>query len=62
MFLAVTETDVGARTVSAWRTEAEFRESLASTLGPDLATVGLEARDVSVVPALSMAIPGAHAR
>jgi hypothetical protein len=61
MFIAITEADDGARSVSAWRTEDDFREVLESTLGPDLASVGLLVGDIRVRPAVSMAIPGAHA-
>jgi hypothetical protein len=61
MFLAIAENGEGARAVSAWRTEDGFREVLEKMLGPDLASVGLQVTDLRVTPALSMAIPGAHA-
>lgn len=58
MFIAATTADSGFRFVSVWRTEADFRSVLAEMLGPDLATVGLQATDIEVSPVLSMAIPG----
>ena len=61
MFLAVTQADDGARVVSAWRTEGEFLRVLEAALAPDLALAGLEASDLSVSAAMSMAFPGAKA-
>jgi hypothetical protein len=60
MFMAVTAEGSGFRVVSAWRTEASFRTVLETMLGPDLASVGLAADEITTSPALSMAIPGAH--
>ena len=61
MFLAATLGDAGLRIVAAWRTEAEFRKVLDTMLEPDFGSVGLEVHVESVAPAVSMAIPGAHA-
>jgi hypothetical protein len=61
MFFAVTPTESGFRCVTAWRTEADFRAVLDTMLGPDLSSVGLATDAVTVTPAVSMAIPGAHA-
>ena len=60
MFFATTATESGFRCISAWRTEAAFHAVLETMLGPDLCAVGLTATGISVSPALSMAIPGAH--
>lgn len=60
MFFATTPTASGFRCVTAWRTEASFHAVLDTMLGPDLATVGLTAADITVSTAVSMAIPGAH--
>lgn len=59
LFLAVTRTPVGVTTVSAWRTEREFRRALEEMLGPDLEAVGLRVGRTTVSEAVSMAIPGA---
>ena len=59
-FMAVIAADTGFRFVSAWRSEEGFREVLDTLLAQDLTAVGLEAADVQVAPAVSMAIPGPH--
>lgn len=62
LFFAVTRTPDGAATVSAWRTEHDFRRTLEEMLGPDLETAGLSLARVTVGEAVSMAIPGAMPR
>lgn len=62
MFVAVTSADGGYRSLSAWRTEQDFRSVHDAMLGPDLASAGLTVEGVSVTPIVSMALPGAHAR
>lgn len=62
MFVAITPTDRGYRSVSAWRTEQDFRSVHDAMLAPDLSSAGLSVEDVSVAPIVSMAIPGTHAR
>ena len=61
MFLAATHDEAGLRIVAAWRTEAEFQQVLTTMMRPDFASVGLEVSVERVQPAVSMAIPGAHA-
>ena len=60
LFFAVVPSDDGVRVSSAWRREADFRGVHDTMLGPDLASVGLEAADVRISTVLSMSIPGAH--
>ncbi len=63
LFLAVTRTpDGGVTTVSAWRTEHDFRRALEEMLVPDLDAVGLRVGRLTVSEAVSMAIPGALPR
>lgn len=60
LFIVATAVDSGFRFVSAWRTEAEFRAVVQDMLGPDLASVGLNATNIEIAPVVSMAIPGAR--
>ncbi|MGH3116273.1 MAG: hypothetical protein ACRDQ2_04040, partial [Gaiellales bacterium] len=60
LFIAASAVDSGFRFVSAWRTEAEFRAVVQDMLGPDLASVGLNATNIEIAPVVSMAIPGAR--
>ncbi|HEX4977760.1 MAG TPA: hypothetical protein VFV40_07835 [Nocardioides sp.] len=62
LFFAVTRSSDGVATVSAWRTEHDFRRSLEEMLGPDLEAVGLRVGRTVVSEAVSMAIPGAMPR
>ena len=62
LFLAVTRTPEGVTTVSAWRTEHDFRRTLEEMLGPDLEAAGLTVGRTTVSEAVSMAIPGAMPR
>lgn len=62
LFLAVTRTPEGVTTVSAWRTERDFRRTLEETLGPDLEAVGLSVGRATVSEVVSMGIPGALPR
>ena len=59
LFFAVTRTPDGVTTVSAWRTERDFRRALEEMLGPDLEAVGLRPGRATISEAVSMAIPGA---
>lgn len=61
MFLAVTANERGFRFVSAWRTEAAFREAMDTMLAPDLHALSTEASEVTVSAVISMAIPGTAA-
>lgn len=59
LFLAVTRTPDGVTSVSAWRTERDFRRAMDDALGHDLEAVGLHVGRTTVGEAVSMAIPGA---
>lgn len=59
LFFAVTRAPEGVTTVSAWRTERDFRRAFEEMLGPDLEAVGLRPGRTTVSEAVSVAIPGA---
>lgn len=61
LFFAVTRTSAGVSTVSAWRTERDFRRTLEERLGPDLEAVGLRVGRTAISEAVSMAVPGTPA-
>lgn len=61
MFFAATRTTGGVTTVSAWRTERDFRRTFEETLGPDLEAVGLTVGRTTVSEVVTMAMPGASA-
>lgn len=59
LFLAATRSPHGIATVSAWRTEHDFRRALEESLGPDLAAVGVTVGRLAICEAVTMAFPGA---
>lgn len=58
MFFAATRTADGVSTVSAWRTERDFRRVFEDSLKPDLEAVGLRVGRIVVNEAITMAMPG----
>ena len=62
LFFAVTRAAEGVATVSAWRTEHDFRRALEEALRPDIEAVGLTVGRVTVSEAVSLSIRGAEPR